>query len=110
MDDALDEAPAIEPQECSVVEPRDNPLDNLDWEVIERAIGPKPRAVVRLLVRYAQDVVILIVEGEPGEGNGLLNKCSQDAVAPKTKESTGFSLRLPLETRKTQLEPAARDP
>ncbi len=102
------------PDEACVDEDADDPLAQLDWGLIERAIGPKPRVVMegigRLLVRHAQDAVAAISQEEPGQADRLLNGCSQDAVASETGEGTGYPPRLPRSGHKTQSDPAARDP
>jgi len=91
-----------------------DPLEQLDWEVIERAIGPKPRVVVegvgRLLLRHAQDAVPPISKEGSGLAGQQLNVCSQDAVPARSIEERAQALRLPLDERKTQSAHGARGP
>ncbi len=102
------------PDEGPVDEEAADPLAELDWDLIERAIGPKPRVVVegigRLLVQHAQDAVAAIAQDEPEQGGQQLNRCSQDAVPPEAGEEPQHALPLAQPRLKTQSETSARDP
>ena len=91
-----------------------DPLGELDWAAIERAIGPKPRAVVegvgRHIVRMAQDAVPATTQEEPTEGRRLLNRRSQDAVPAKTATEPFEPAGVHRLDRKTQSEEDARPP
>jgi len=92
----------------------DDPLDAIDWSVVERAVGPKPRTAIegvgRLLVKFAQDAVPPRASEEAGEGTQQLNTRSQDAVPLIPPTDTGSSPEVPPSGRKTQSAPAAPDP
>lgn len=92
----------------------ESPLDELDWDVVERAIGPKPRVIAeeisRLLIRHAQDAVTSKTMEISREPHQQLNRCSQDAVAQKNSDEPVVASRVLSGQRKTQCEKLGRDP
>lgn len=92
----------------------ESPLDDLDWDVVERAIGPKPRVIAeeisRLLIRHAQDVVSSKTMEVSREPDQQLNRRSQDAVAPKRLDEPTLASRLLSSSCKMQCEKLGRDP
>jgi len=92
----------------------DDPLDDVDWAVIERAVGAKPRSVIegvgRLLVRHAQDAVPPNSADEPASSDRLLNKRSQDAEPTIAPDQPDVPARLPPTGRKTESARAGPGP
>ena len=96
------------PEEGSLIAPESDPLDEIRWDAVEQAIGPKPRAALegigRLLVRQKQDGVPPITEVIPTESPQQLNTCSQDVVTCIPSFETELSVEVLHFPRKTQLE------
>ncbi len=91
-------------------EPVEDPLARIDWEVLERAIGPKHRAALegvgRLLQHHVQDAAISRVQEVSRKFDQQLNMRLQDTAPATSGVSTAQSARLPPDGPKTQ--PAAR--
>lgn len=102
------------PEPVTTEEAPEDPLAGLDWQRIERAIGPKPRVVVegvgRLLLQHAQDAVPPRRKVVTAEGPRLLNTRSQDAVAAITGVEPLNSGQVPPKSRKTQSAELPRGP
>ncbi len=91
-----------------------DPLDVLDWEAAEKAIGPAHRVVteraVRLLAAWTQDAVTSKEVVAPGDLRRLPRSRPQDAVTAKSEGTAQHPARLPHPTRKTQSDSGGPGP
>lgn len=89
-------------------------LDEVDWRVVERAIGPAHRAVAeglaRLILRTSRDAVATKTTVGPGESYGHPSATSRDAVPAGRPVGPDESRGLPLSGRETKAAKGRRPP
>lgn len=94
--------------------PPEPALDDVDWRVVEAAIGPAHRAVAegmaRLILQTVRDAVATTMPGEPSESNGHAGARSRDAVPTGRSGDPDESRGLPHPSRRETKPAKGRRP